>query len=279
MICILITSASEGALPSLGIDYGVGKSTLELQIAKLFVHKYGKCSSDAEEWDKVFNMLYSFPWELEKYFTEAPRRYFGQPAFFLYEDIQLTLGKDRSKDTYVRSLRNRFTVARPQLAVFLATSPDIGEVSYPFRYLFNFEIKVPRRGIYEVQRLKKWTPFYNPYVTRVSMPKDEFTVGLEFDKLPSDVQERYDRWRDERDKRYDSGEGDWRLRSIRNVLSDEARELLKMLVEKGSAERQNVITYYDKGTELHILKNCGLVEMFGDTVVPTRQARKLINIL
>lgn len=278
-ICILITSASEGALPSIGLDAGVGKSTLLLRIAQLFVSKYGKCTSEEEVWDRVFNMLHSFPWELEDFYRKSPRRYFGDPVFFLYDDMQLTLGKDRSKDTYVRSLKNRLKVARTQLPVFMASAPDIGEISYPFRYLFNFEIKVPRRGIYEVQRIKKWTPFYAPYTTQASMPRQDFTVGIQFDKLPKDIEARYDKWRDERNKRFDEGEGDWKLKSIRNVLSDEAIDLLKKIIEDGSAAQQNIITYHEKGTELRVLRSCGMVEMFGDTVVPTRQARKMIKLL
>jgi hypothetical protein len=214
---------------------------------------------------------------LEEFFYSAPQRYPGDPVFFLYDDMQRTFGKDRSKDNYVRGLRNRATTARTQLAVILATAPDIGELAYPWRYFFNFEIKVPQRGMYEVQRLKKWTDFQNPYQTRVHLEyKGESPT---FPKLDSDVEERYRQWRVEANKRFDEGEGEWRLRSIRNVLSDEARQLINDIVVKGSYTRQDIITHMDKGLELKLLQNCGLVEMFGDVVVPTKQARKMINLL
>ena len=280
MMGILITSASEGRVQSLGFDYGVGKSHLMLHIAHVFVALHGKCKSVEEEWNMVFSMLCSFPWEIEQFFCTAPRRHPGDPVFRLYEDIQETLGKDKSRDPYVRSLKNRATTARPRLAVLFATSPDIGELSLPWRFFFNFEIKVPQRGIYEVQRLRKWTDFRKPYDTQVRMDRRDWKVSkVKFPKLPDWVERRYDKWRDERDRRFDDGEGEWRLRSIRNVLTDSAKELLQALIRKESYTRQQISTNMDKALEMKLLKNCGLVEMFGDIVVPTKQARKLINIL
>lgn len=280
MMGVLITSASEGRLPSLGFDYGVGKSHLMLTITHMFVAKYGKCESVDEEWDRVFKMLHSFPWELEYFHYTASRRYRGDPIFFLYEDMQETLGKDKSRDPYVRSLKNRTTTARTRLAVLFATAPDIGELSLPWRYFFNFEIKVPQRGMYEVQRLKKWTDFRKPYDTQVSMPRRDWKVSSEkIPKLSDWIEKRYDKWRDERDKRFDDGEGEWRLKSVRNVLTDSAKDLVMRLINESGYTRQHIVTNLELGMELKLLKNCGMVEMFGDVVVPTKQARKLIGIL
>jgi hypothetical protein len=170
----------------------------------------------------------------------------------------------------------------------MATAPDIGELAYPWRYFFNFEIKIAERGYYEVQRLKKWTMFDNPYQTMVRLDykgevsrevEAETGLTLRFPPLPSDVQTRYDDWRSECNKRFDEGEGEWRLRSILNVLTDEARELLEDLVVHGSYERQHIITVLKRGDELKLLINCGLVERFGDTVVPTKQARKMVKMM
>jgi hypothetical protein len=172
--------------------------------------------------------------------------------------------------------------------VFFATCPDIGELAYPWRYFFNFEVKVAERGYYEVQRLKKWTLFDNPYQTMVKLDyKGEVSRALEaetgenlsFPAFPRDIQDRYDQWRAECNKRFDEGEGEWRLRSILNVLTDEAKELLSELVEKGSLSRQWIITELKKGDELKLLLNCGLVEKFGDTIVPTKQARKMVKLV
>ena len=271
LIGILVTSAAEGKLPSVGMDYGVGKSTLMLDIAYIFVDKYGKCKSEQEVWKRVFDMLHAFPWELEKFFITSPRRYFGQPTFFLCDDMQRCFGKSRSKDNFIRDLKDRTTTARQQLAVFIGTAPDIGELARAWRYFFNFEIKVPQRGKYEVQRLKKWTNFGRPYETQASL--DYRGEADYFPPLPKDQQERYSEWRHDANKRFDDGEGQWRLRSIRNVLTDEAKELIDLIVQKGSYTRQNIITNMEKGMELKLLTNCGLVEVFGDVVVPTKQAR------
>ena len=295
LIAILFTSASEGKLKNLGIDYGVGKSTLMLNFCFTFIDMWGKnfrlnpTLTRDQKWDSTFAALHSFPYELEEFFYKAPKRYPGEPVFFMLDDIQRVFGKSRSRDNYVRSLRDRATTARPQLAVFMATAPDIGELAYPWRYFFNFEVKIAERGYYEVQRLKKWTLFDNPYQTMVKLDykgevsrqvEAETGQALSFPALPHpDIQDRYDDWRAECNKRFDEGEGEWRLRSILNVLTDEAKELLTDLIAHGSYEKQNIVTYMKKGDELKLLINCGLVEKFGDTVVPTKQARKMIKQL
>jgi hypothetical protein len=289
LIGILITSASEGKLASLGIDYGVGKSTLMLRLAYLFLDKYGDkftrnpCFSRDEKWNRVFSMLRTFPYELEEFFFNAPKRYFGEPVFLLYDDMQRTLGKTRSRDTYVRSLCERASTARNQLAVLIGTAPDIGTLAYPWRYFFNFEVIIPERGYYEVQRLKKWKPFDNPYQTYVKLDyKGEVSRQIgsaPFPRLDSDIEDRYQNWRTEANRRFDEGEGEIRLRSFLNVLSEEAKELVKDLVAKGSYTRQQIITGMNKSSEMKLLQNCGLAEVFGDLVVPTKQARKLVNVI
>ncbi len=42
MMGVLITSAAEGLTPSIGLDYGVGKSTLAGQLVQPNIVKYGK---------------------------------------------------------------------------------------------------------------------------------------------------------------------------------------------------------------------------------------------
>lgn len=269
LIGILITSAAEGKLPSEGMDFGPGKSTLMLQLAYLYLH----------DWDLVFESLHYFPWELEEFYYEAPQRILGIPVFYLNDDMQLTLGKERSRDPYVRSLKSRLTTSRRQLAVFWATAPDIGQLAKPFRYFFTFQIIVPRRGQYEVQRLKKWADFKNPYETRASLDYKGESLEIGFSKLPDSVQIRYDKWRAEMNKRFDQGEGTIRLRSIRNVLTPEAEELLRHIIEKDGLTRQTIITDMNQRKELKLLKVCGLVDQFGDVLLPTKSGRRLAKIL
>jgi hypothetical protein len=266
---ILITSAAEGKLASDGFDYGPGKSTLLLQIAYHYLR----------DWDKVFEVLHYFPWELEEFFFTARRRILGVPVFFLMDDMQLTLGKERSRDPYVRSLKSRLSTSRPQLAVFMGTAPDIGQLAKPFRYFFNFQMIVPCRGVYEVQRLKKWADFKNPYETRASLDYSGETLELGFDALEKDVQARYDEWRDEMNKRNDRGEGDIRLKSIRNILTEQSRELLSHVIEKGGLHRTTIITNLDQRREMKLLKACGLIEQFQDMILPTRNAKRIMEIL
>lgn len=281
LLVLLITSSSEGREPSLGLDYGLGKSTLMLWLADLFVSLstrfQGKPKADV--WDYIFNtQLITFPWELERLFYTLPVRYPGDPVFVLIDDMQRSFGKDRSKDNYIRSLANRLTTSRQQIAVVVGSAPDISEIAYPFRYKFNFEIKVPRRGTFEIQRLKKWTDFQNPYQTRVSMPVTDFSTD-EFPALDPEFDSRYKKWRHEANIRHDEGEGEWRLRDIRNVLTDEAKELLQILVEKGSYDRKHIISVLDRALELKLLIDCGMATKFGDTVVPTKQGRNMVKLV
>lgn len=276
MMGVLITSASEGKLPSIGMDAGVGKSTLMLDIGYIFVDMYAKCKSPREVWDRIFNMLHSFPWEMEDFFLKSPERHFGDPIFFFCDDMQLAYGKDRSKDKYIRSLKNKMSTRRNQVAVVFATAPDIGELAKPWRFFFNFEVKVPQRGVYEVQKLKKWTDFNRPYETQASLKYGG--ENFDFPELPPKVQARYREWRRLRNKRDDEGEGDWKLYKMRNVLTEEARMLLTGIVNKGDYTRQHILTKLELGLELKMLQNCGLVEVFKDTVIPTKQGRKLYNV-
>lgn len=266
---ILITSAAEGKLPSDGFDFGPGKSTLMLQLAYLYIG----------DWDKVFAALHYFPWELEEYYYQAPQRILGVPVFYMMDDMQLTLGKERSRDPYVRSLKSRLTTARKQLAVFWGTAPDIGQLAKPFRYFFTFQIIVPRRGSYEVQRLKKWADFKNPYETRASLDYKGESLEIGFSKLPPSIQIRYDNWREEMNKRFDQGEGTIRLRSVRNVLTYEAEELLRHIIRENGLTRQTIITDMDQRKELKLLRVCGLVEQFGDVFLPSKSGRRLAAIL
>lgn len=281
LLVLLITSASEGREASIGLDYGLGKSSLMLHIADLFLSMSTRFDGKGKRdiWDFIFNtQLITFPWELERLFYTLPVRYPGDPVFVLIDDMQRSFGKDRSKDNYIRSLANRLTTSRQQIAVVIGSAPDISEIAYPFRYKFNFEVKCPQRGKFEIQRLKKWTDFQNPYVTRVSMPKADFSTDA-FPQLEKEFDERYKKWRHEANIRHDEGEGEWRLRDIRNVLTDEAKELLNMLVEKGSYQRQHIITVLDKALELKLLIDCGMVVKFGDTIVPSKQARKMVKLV
>jgi hypothetical protein len=269
LIGILITSAAEGRISSLGMDYGPGKSTLLLQIAYVYLN----------DWDLVFKALHQFPWEIEEFLQTAPRRILGVPVFFLMDDMQSTLGKERSRDPYVRSLKNRMTRARTRLAIFMGTAPDIGQLAKPWRYFFNFELIIPYRGTYEVQRLRKIADFHNPYDTRAHLDYSGETLGATFKPLPKDIQKRYDNWRDEQDRRLNQGEDQIRLGSIQNVLTESSKELLAHLIKKEGLRQETIIWDLDQRKELRILKITGLVEFFGDVVLPTQNAKRIAQIL
>jgi hypothetical protein len=280
MMGVLITSASQGILPSIGMDYGVGKSTLAGQLDKGFKQLCLKCSED-EAYELAKKDFHRFPWELEKFIAETPVRYPGEPVFFIYDDMQETLGKDKSRDPYVRGLFNRATTRRRKFAVFIGTAPDIDTLALCWRKFFRWEIKVPDRGKYEVQFIGKRTRFNDPYETEAWMPKEDCAISDKygFPDFPSQMKTWYEDWKEEMNKRADEGEGSWNLQGLKNVLTDNAKHLLLSIIEKGSYQRQTIITDMEQNQELKLLRGVGLVEQFGDTVVPTRQGRLMVKIL
>jgi len=264
LIGIVITSSAQGKMPSVGMDYGAGKSTLAMNMAELY---YG-------DWGRVFENMVYFPYHVELFF----RTRVGRTPILLWDDMQLTVGKDKAQDRYIRRLAYRLTTARPHLAVLIGTCPHLGTLHKSFREFFTFEVKVPERGRYEVQQLKRWSPFGDPLNVRVTM---RYKGEAVFGPLPPDVQMRYDAWRAEMNGMYDEGYGDLCLAKFEDVLAEEDRELLARIVRKGSMRREHIIRSMasEKSAPFKKLKACGLVEQFGDEVVPTRAAYMVAKAL
>ena len=85
------------------------------------------------------------------------------------------------------------TTKRPQLAVFVATAPHIGSLAKCWRDVFDWEIKIPIRGYYEVQQIKTKTIFKDPLnPLKLLMYKGE----ADFPKPPDEFEEWYKQWRD-----------------------------------------------------------------------------------
>jgi len=180
MISVLITSSAEAKIPSLGMDYGVGKSTVALQMAN-------ECY--AGNWNKVKENCIATPYQC-KLILDRPYR----TNCFLWDDMQMTVGKHQAHNPDVREFVYYLTTQRPYFAVMIGTTPHRGMLQKDFREFFHFEVIVPVRGVYEVQQLRHLVDFDDP---RRLKDKMRYKGEALFLSLSKDIQEWYTRWRHE----------------------------------------------------------------------------------
>jgi len=185
LLCILITSEAQARLPSEGWSYGAGKSTLAMNLAKYEVYN--------GDFEQVKKHMIGFAYELKKFLRPPPT------PCVIWDDMQNDVGVDSAGEKAVKQLFKLLTMMRPYLRVLICTAPYRGILAKHFReYFFHFEIFVPARGVFEVQRLKRWTPFHRPLDQRESFDKESFRIGTFFDLEPEE-KEWYIQWRQKRD--------------------------------------------------------------------------------
>ena len=178
LIYIVVTSSAEGKNPSSGFDYGVGKSTWTLGLLK-FIY-----NGDEELVKK--NMCY-----FEEDIIDVLQRP-GKTMAIGLEDMQIVFGKERSHDNQVKQLANLLTGAREKVSVVVGNTPHLGKLASAWRELWMFEIKVYQRGYYEVQQVKHYTPFKDPYRVKEKLHyKGEAT----FDIPSKELEDWYKPWR------------------------------------------------------------------------------------
>lgn len=174
----MITSSAEGLNPSDGFDFGAGKSTLSMGFMKYIYN------GDEELVKK--NMLY-FDEDIIA-MLQRP----GRTMATTMEDMQITFGKDRSHDKSVKGLANLLTGAREKVSVVFGNTPHIGKLAAAWKELWMFEIKVYQRGFYEVQQIKHYTPFKDPYNVK---DKLHYKGEATFDAPSPELEEWYKDWR------------------------------------------------------------------------------------
>jgi len=181
---ILFTSQAEGSIKSELWGYGVGKSTLALNFMKTFI--YGG------NFEEVKRHIVGFAYQLRPFLEEA-----SPTRGVLWEDMQIDVGKHRAHDVDVQELAIQLTIERPHLKVLMGTVPHRGILQKDFREeLFHFEVIVPSRGTYEIQRLKRWIPYRDPL--RIKERCEAFGAGV-FMRLTREEQKWYEQWRNWRD--------------------------------------------------------------------------------
>ena len=103
-----------------------------------------------------------------------------------------TAPRIKSVPKYITLLKGELSEARPELAIFCMTAPNRNEVALPLRSFPKFEVIVPERGRFEVQRTVRTKRFKDPENDMARLqPVEEGT----FDRLPRHIEEKYEAWR------------------------------------------------------------------------------------
>lgn len=182
LLYILITSSAQAKVKSLGLDYGMGKSTRMLWMLNTIY---------AGNWEKVKRNMVARPIQIRHILDRGKVNAWG------WDDMQATVGKDKQHDPRVRELAYYMTTLRPYYNVMIGTAPHRGMLQKDFRDLFHFEVITPIRGRYEVQQLKRWIDYKHPTRTkdRLRYRGEGFSMAL-----PNHMEEWYRAWRDKQNR-------------------------------------------------------------------------------
>ncbi len=198
-----ITSRTRGKIRSVQRPFGVGKSTLAFELSYLlhYISEYGLESissmehKDMKIWYLVFDhAVYSLDGVVEL-ITYADERI----PCIVWDDAQLTAPAVTHISQKLREKIMYISAARLKLANLILTAPSISELAKPLRKLVSYELIVPFRGKYEIQKYTRRKNFYRP--------TDDYERLIyfgdgSFPPLPPEVQEMYDKWRENQMKMF-----------------------------------------------------------------------------
>jgi len=190
LVVVLISSSAQGKITSPSLSYGTGKTTLALTLSHLIYHDILKHDYDTS-WDLVFKYLVYDVDSFLKIINNALKHNERIPSL-IFDDVQLSLGVDKSHDKEITSVTNLISVIRPIIGVIFLTAPHISLLCIQLRRLIDFNIITPIRGIYEIQYLKRRLDFHDVMNTVVSY---EYRGESYFPKLPENIEQRYYVWR------------------------------------------------------------------------------------
>jgi len=189
LIFIAITSSAQGALPMEGFPFGQGKSDLGMALSRDIYQKRFDLSTEEAE-DKVKENM-GYPLDDVKKMLRKGR--VNRVPCHIQDDWQIPAGKHMSHERKAQKLAGILSSARPYVAVFITTQPDIADIAKCFRDLYMFEIKVPFRGLCEIQMLKTYTDFHNPlFPYQRLVPAGKANIS----PVSSRLRDWYEGWRD-----------------------------------------------------------------------------------
>lgn len=192
----LITSRTQGKLTSIQRPFGVGKSTLAFYLSFL-LHKvahegieamFDPDIGDMRVWAEVFDHAAYTLDEVIDIITHTEERI----PCIVWDDAQLTAPAVTHITKEMKEKIEYLSIARPFVANIIMTAPNISELAKPLRKLVSYELIVPERGRYEVQRIVRRKNFYAP--TKDYERMLYLSDGV-FPPFPPEVQRMYDEWR------------------------------------------------------------------------------------
>lgn len=226
LMIVAITSSAQGAVETEGWQFGQGKSHLAGFLTREvlyraynppeYVYSKFKDSPELYKWqrsipeglaeDGVFTrkdaeelVKRSCGYHLNDIKTMLKSgRILTHPTWW-QDDWQIVAGKHMSFDRGIRKLAGILSAARPYVRVIFTTQPDLGDIAKCMRDLVMFELKVPERGLTEIQQVKTFTDFSNPlfpYKRLQPLRRGQLDV-VDFPKLSPEMSVWYKAWRDE----------------------------------------------------------------------------------
>lgn len=196
LITIAITSYTQAKNQTRNLPFGLGKTTLCMELAYLL--NGGSINDNYQNknvWKKVNEIMVYDPYNMGKLLEPGRTRI----PCALWDDVQATAPASQSVPIAVRSLANFISTQRPECACIFLSTPNLNFIAAPLRKLVNFEIIVSERGLYEVHKLSYYKDFKRPLQDRMhfdyveEVPRDE-----PFPALPDFEQIWYNKWRIER---------------------------------------------------------------------------------
>lgn len=196
LITVAITSYTQAKYQTANLPFGLGKTTLAMELAYLLNGGSIKDNyQNTNVWSKVHDIMVYDPYNMGRILEPGRQRM----ACAIWDDTQATAPASQSVPAAIRKLSNFISTERPECACIFFTTPNLNFISAPLRKLVNFEIIVSERGYYEVHKISYYKDFKRPLQDRMhfdyveEIPKDQ-----PFPPLPMFEQEWYDAWRVER---------------------------------------------------------------------------------
>lgn len=179
LLCILITSQTQGKRKSENLPFGLGKTTLALWLSYYM---------NGKDWEKVFSYLCGNPADVAN-LLEPGRERVNAAA---WDAVQMTAPAEQGVPKVIRKLASYISDTRPEMACLIMTASNMNAICAPLRKLVVFEVIIAERGEYEIQKIKYHKNYQAPLVDLCNL---EYVEEGTFPPLPDDIQARYEKWR------------------------------------------------------------------------------------
>jgi hypothetical protein len=195
LLTIAITSYTQAKYQTANLPFGLGKTTLGMELAYLVNGGSPRCWDDKRIWKKVQDIMVYNPYALAEMLKPSTER---KPVV-IWDDPQATAPASQSVPTALRQLANFISTERPEVALIILTTPNLNYIAAPLRKLVNFEIIISERGLYEVHKISYYKDFKRPLQDKMHFDYvDEVKKDEPFPRLPEYMQQWYNQWRIEK---------------------------------------------------------------------------------